>query len=328
MRRSQIPNLDPPSGLFLLRPARIYDYDFVPLDNRIRDPRCATLAGSIYKILQSCNGLLLCCTRIPSDDYYVYNPSINNMFKLLPQCDKNLALYLGGGGQMRMAYDPTKSPHYKVFHAELFHNQPGSFIQIQTYSSQTGNWSAYAARLYPPACFCYFYKGIYWNNAIHWLNCPDGQTILHYKLDVDHQVLTNIQTRVTLDDDKVDSDCQLFESRGFLLFVTLFDTDHVPKLNIYGMRNEDSVWSVKYIVNLDEVRIFPKIWSVATSFWASFGVLSIILGEREDDSFLVMVLYDKVVRYNFVSQTVSTLCDFVSYAPPESFQLIASFARV
>nr|GFA85431.1 hypothetical protein [Tanacetum cinerariifolium] len=231
MRRSQIPNLDPPSVLFLLRPECIYDYDFVPLDNRIRDTRFATLRDGNYRILQSCNGLLLCCARTSSDDIYVYNPSINNnMFKLLPQCDKNLALYLGGGGQMRMAFDPTKSPHYK--------------------------------------------------------------TILHNKLDVDHQVLTNIQTHVTLDDDKVDSDCQLFESRGFLLFVTtMFDTDHVPKLNIYGMRNEDSVWSVKYIVNLDEVRIFPKIWSVATSFWASFGVLSIILGEREDDSFLLMVCY-------------------------------------
>ncbi|GJR27043.1 retrotransposon protein, putative, ty1-copia subclass [Tanacetum coccineum] len=68
--------------------------------------------------------------------------------------------------------------------------------------------------------------------------------------------------------------------------------------------------------------------SKPSNIWDSFGVLSIMLGEREEDLFLVMFLDGKVVRYDFVSRNVSTLTNFHSSRPPVSFEFITSFARV
>nr|GFD46191.1 hypothetical protein [Tanacetum cinerariifolium] len=105
----------------------------------------------------------------------------------------------------------------------------------------------------------------------------------------------------------VDCVFKLFTSRGCLLLAVAFDT-HALKLNVYEMSNNYSGWSVKYFVTLDEGwRSTPT-----NNIWNSFGFLSITLGEREDDSFLVMFLDGKVVRYNFVSRNVSTLTNYRS----------------
>ena len=89
----------------------------------------STEAGYNVKILQSCNGLLLCTgTAVPGFDY-VYNPS-SNMFKMLPQPDyshDDSPFYNRAG--LRLAFDPTKSLYYNVVHA----GRTSSDIDIQTY---------------------------------------------------------------------------------------------------------------------------------------------------------------------------------------------------
>jgi F-box interacting protein len=324
MRWNQIPNHHPTSGL-LLRGSRSSDeYDFLPLDIRIPADSYrlhAPLEGSTFRILDSCNGLLLCCAN-SKHDVYVYNPSIHNMFKMLPECD-GLYLFLDDSyGGLKMAFDPTKSPYYKVVNAQSMYSHVER-IRIHTYSSKTGNWSVYK-ELFIPEDFESFYEGIYWNDAIHWLNWSKKGQILHHKLDVEHQGKKNILTHLTLDDTMNCDYCRLFQSRGCLLLVTMIGTP-VPKLNVYEMTNDDSRWSVKYFVTLDEGwRSMPT-----NNIRDSFGVLSINLGEREEDSFLVMFLDGKVVRYNFVSRNVSTLTNYRSSGPPPfSFEFIASFARV
>ncbi|GKB66878.1 hypothetical protein Tco_0928290 [Tanacetum coccineum] len=69
------------------------------------------------KILQSCNGLLLCSDSGRLVFYYVYNPS-TNQFKRLPHpnCSLDNSPYYRSVG-LRMAFDPTKSPHYKLVDA-------------------------------------------------------------------------------------------------------------------------------------------------------------------------------------------------------------------
>ncbi|GJS53173.1 hypothetical protein Tco_0626535 [Tanacetum coccineum] len=46
---------------------------------------------------------------------------------------------------VKIAFDPSKSPHYKVIYAEVVHDDDDEFdfgyCQIKTYSSETGNWS-------------------------------------------------------------------------------------------------------------------------------------------------------------------------------------------
>nr|GEW38828.1 hypothetical protein [Tanacetum cinerariifolium] len=95
MRRSQISNLDPTSGLFLCGNRSSDEHDFLPLDIRIpvNSYRLrAPFAGSTLTILDSCNGLLLCSTDWRN--VYVYNPSINNMFQMLTDDHCDMFLYL------------------------------------------------------------------------------------------------------------------------------------------------------------------------------------------------------------------------------------------
>ncbi|GJZ98428.1 hypothetical protein Tco_0670881 [Tanacetum coccineum] len=86
------------------------------------------------KILQSCNGLLLCGGSGLPVFYYVYNPSTNQYKKLsYPDCSLDNSPYYSSAG-LRIAFDPTKSLHYKLVDARrIFYD-----IDIQIYSSETG----------------------------------------------------------------------------------------------------------------------------------------------------------------------------------------------
>ncbi|GJV59596.1 hypothetical protein Tco_1465696 [Tanacetum coccineum] len=85
------------------------------------------------KILQSCNGLLLYSGLGRRVFDYVYNPSINQYKKLpYPDCSLDNSPYYSSAG-LRMAFDPTKSPHYKLVDA----GRTSCDIDIQIYSSET-----------------------------------------------------------------------------------------------------------------------------------------------------------------------------------------------
>ncbi|GJV34373.1 hypothetical protein Tco_1394773 [Tanacetum coccineum] len=89
-RRGKIPNLDPPVGIFANHLRSLFECDFVSLDSRLHSKKC-TMDHSFgsaeevdhVRILQSCNGLLLCSGSAWPVFYYVYNPS-TNLFKRLP----------------------------------------------------------------------------------------------------------------------------------------------------------------------------------------------------------------------------------------------------
>nr|GEV66716.1 hypothetical protein [Tanacetum cinerariifolium] len=99
---NQIRSLDSPAGLFVNHIRSLFDCDFVSLDPRI-NLRKYTIKNSFtlgstgeankVKILQSCNGLLL-CTDYANVDSNVY-----------------------GCAGLRLTFDPTKSPYYKVVRA-------------------------------------------------------------------------------------------------------------------------------------------------------------------------------------------------------------------
>ncbi|GKC41061.1 hypothetical protein Tco_1053445 [Tanacetum coccineum] len=197
-------NLDPPSGLFICKYTSYkkdeasFNYDFVPFDIRI--PLLATnftFGPEVHgDVLHSCNGLLLCCRL--SGKLYVNNPSITNMFKVIPK-PNNVTSFTGG---LKMAFDPTKSPPYKVIFLEMVEGPDDNWVQIHTYSSQTGNWSLcgdqFSQRV-PSTLYenhDIFWSlhsvqdGVYWNGAIYWLDYCSGRKF--YKLDImnEHPVVT------------------------------------------------------------------------------------------------------------------------------------------
>ncbi|GJW92655.1 hypothetical protein Tco_0170208 [Tanacetum coccineum] len=126
--------------------ASLFESDFVSLDPRLQLIKSAmdrsftlgsTEEADNVKIPQSCNGLLLCGgLGMPVFDY-VYNPSTNKYKKLpYPDCSLDNSPYYSSVG-LRIAFDPTKPPHYKLVDA----GRTFCDIDIQIYSLETGKWS-------------------------------------------------------------------------------------------------------------------------------------------------------------------------------------------
>lgn len=149
----------------------------------------------------------------------------------------------------------------------------------------------------------------------------------NFKLDIlnERPVLTTLKPPLTSDGMDY-RDYKLFESRGCLLL--LFTGSFYSKeFYVYEMRNGCSEWSVKYIVNLDDITVpLPERWSIRSN------VHCIVLGEREDDSFIVMKLSEKVVQCKIVSKTRRTLVNSGNSGSQSylnsCFEYIASFANV
>nr|GEY11816.1 uncharacterized oxidoreductase At4g09670 [Tanacetum cinerariifolium] len=96
---------------------------------------------------------------------------------------------------------------------------------------------------------------------------------------------------------------RLFESHGCLLLVCSNDISS-SNFTIYEMMKGCSVWMVRYVVNTEEfMTLLPERWSIWSTIW------SIGLGEREEDSFLVINLSRKDVKYNLISKTISQIFD-------------------
>ncbi|GJT33742.1 hypothetical protein Tco_0924161 [Tanacetum coccineum] len=179
-----------------------------------------------------------------------------------------------GCAGLRLAFDPTKSPEYKVVRA-------GS-----------------------NSCDIDFDSEIYWNDALHWLKIENRQ-LTHYKLNIEdheHPIITTIQIPQSLQQGRnffesygnmlpmvigiqipymLHLEGKLFESRGCLVLVR---RDYIgsSEFTIYEMPKGCSVWSIKYIL----------LW--------------------EEDSFLVMNLSRKVVQYNLISKTPRKIYDMGS----------------
>nr|GEU59714.1 hypothetical protein [Tanacetum cinerariifolium] len=240
----------------------------------------STEAVENVKIVQSYNGLLLCTGPGWPACNYVYNPS-TNLFKMLPPPDySHVDSPFYTSAALRMDFDPIKSLNYKVVHVGC----TSSYIDIQTY------WCFTLARTE---------------------DIQDGY-LKHYKLNIkdhDHLILTTIQILQGLHQVRnffeplcnnlrvcitiqipqmLHVEGKLFESRGCLL-VVLRDYIGSREFTIYDMRKWCSVWSVRYLVNTDDfMNLLPEGWSIWSIVW------SIVLGEMEEDSCLVINLSGKL----------------------------------
>nr|GEZ29995.1 hypothetical protein [Tanacetum cinerariifolium] len=235
------------------------------------------------------------------------------MFKMLPT---NSPIW-----NVKIAFDPTKSSHYKVIYAKVVHDDDDEFdfgySQIETYSSETRNWSLCDDR-FPKHSFSQFDHAIYWNEALHWL-ITVYDVCSHCNLEIvnEHPILTKTELPRTFGG-------KLFESGGSLLLLYNDDIDS-RKLNVSEMKNGCCEWSVKYIVNLNDIMMpSPNMWRTDDR------VRAIVSGERKEDSFMIIHLLSKVVQYNPVLKTLHTFYDLESTGcySMHAYQFIPSFAGV
>ncbi|GKB92277.1 hypothetical protein Tco_0964549 [Tanacetum coccineum] len=271
-RRRKFLIIDPPAGIFANHLTSLFECDFVSLDSRLNSKK-STMDHSFgsaeevdhVRILQSCNGLLLCSGSAWPVFYYVYNPS-TNLFKRLPQPKYYLRddSCFFSSGVFRLAFDLRKSSHYKVVQAG---GEAGE-TWIQVYSSETRNWSFCRDR-FSYFSFDHFESAIYWNDAFHWLEGLNRE-LKHCKLnmeDHDHPIMTSLEIAHGLHRGRkflqsfggpindpilllmelphmLHLEGKFFESCGCLLLVCRDDIGST-EFTIYEMMKGSSVWSVR-----------------------------------------------------------------------------------
>ncbi|KAL2248562.1 F-box protein At5g07610-like [Sesamum indicum] len=263
-----------------------------------------------FRILQSCNGLLLCCSsswgRYYSKRYYVYNPTTKR-FSALPKLDGASWGSTGVRG-MSLAFDPAKSPHYKVVCVRGFDVDSEEYhYQFEVYSSEKGPWRKCGE---PFTADVDFENGVYWNGAVHWISNGAGDS---FYFNTDSEVLEKMPMPPIPDGWDWRSNYYFGESCDHLHYIEIY----APQIqfNVYEMKRDYSAWFVKYQVDLSPVvaanpgmirdNFEPTDWH-----YYAFSVFVLVRGEQEEDSFLVLQIPGKAIRYNIVCKTFEIVHEF------------------
>ncbi|KAK3217635.1 hypothetical protein Dsin_011605 [Dipteronia sinensis] len=258
-------------GLFVYNHLRSQQYDFINLTSSdLSDPPFQPLTFLNNSILQSCHGLMLLCS-----DNYCQLP-INEVFN---------AIY-----GVNLAYDPSKSPHYKVIFVWSYENSEEGDFLIEIYSSKTGSWR----------------KSI----SLHIMKLILDLGSLYF--DVDEEKVHDLPMSDTID---------VHYRRRFRYFGE--SRDHLHLIEIYGpctalfyvyeMERHYSRWMVKYRVDLLAVAVaFPEMVRSHPLDIRKYGFLihPVVREEEDEDSYFLVHIPNKPMRYNFKDKSFEKVHEF------------------
>ncbi|KAK1399682.1 F-box domain containing protein [Heracleum sosnowskyi] len=302
------------------------DYQFIPLDvdecsapfkslDFINDP-----LGSGVSVLQSCGGLLLCASYRAGEinrRYYVYNPT-TGQFNTLPQISREYSKYVCS---MSLAYDPGKSPYYKVVCVRRSETCRQLF-QIEIYSSETRLWRV-SGQPFTPPIYTEFQNSIFWNGSVHWWNGS-----VHWWNGFVYGAARNDKRRESftlyfkVEEERVEQlqmprtpwyriASYVGESEGHWHLVERY-SDFNSVFNVYELERDYSGWFMKYQVDLSDLTIlFPEIRSKLYRY--TVNIISLVRKgkkDKEDGSFLVLEIPGGIIRYNLVDKSVKKLLEF------------------
>ncbi|XP_076898601.1 F-box protein At5g07610-like [Bidens hawaiensis] len=258
------------------------------------------------KIVQSCNGLLLCCSNRGTEltrKYYVFNPTTKK-FAVLPSV-------IGGSSASRtirfmgLAFHQVDSEHYKVVCIRRA-NRYGNMFQIQIYSSDTGKWRISQESFHASYFRSFDYEvnyGVYLNGAVHWI--PSGfNLVAYFKINVEQ-----LQTMVLPVMSSWSNGGRRYyfgESGGHLHLVQDAGNKNPLHVNVYEMLSGYSGWIIKYRVELDEL---PTAYPYLPNY--KIEVFDIVRSdeEKEESTFMVVKTLGKIIRYNVVNKSFEQLID-------------------
>ncbi|XP_076937833.1 F-box protein At5g07610-like [Bidens hawaiensis] len=261
---------------------------------------CPDLNG--IKIVQSCNGLLLCCSE---RKYYVLNPT-TKQFAIIPSAP--------GGDDIRfmgLAFHQTTCPHYKVV-CILNINPSEVLFLIQIYSSDTREWKTIS--YFVDHDYLYVGSGVYWNCAIHWApSCPNPcyfdlnlEQLQKLPLPMQAICIWWLMSNMNLVSTLMCMRCLGTIRGGVKYKVDLHDLpDLYPNKNesssIYSRRDLEIIdflepseyhwgWLVKYRV--EPHGLFPDNILYRS---CSIEVIDVVRGEdEEEDTFMVLKMQEKI----------------------------------
>lgn len=318
----------PTSGLYMCKYAREYNrnikFHFIPLDGDLQSkPSSKPLERSLafikapVQILQSCNGLFLCCSPEATafdqgkSIYYICNP-VTKQFTTLPRPHGHPVE--GTIRCINLAVDFSKSLEYKVV-AISYHSGrvPVSRNQVEVYSSKTRSWKFSGGTFEAETHEIDYESGAYWKSALHW---PSFSSETAPYFDVDKECLGVMPMPPFQTTNGLRSFSYFGESNGHLLLIDFDSGRRVSQFSIFEMKDDYSEWFVKYRVNLYAVETgLPKadhhsVGKRGPYFqFDSVDVLSLVRREDDDESFMVLHKNGICIAYNLIMGTSTRLCD-------------------
>ncbi|XP_010523213.1 PREDICTED: F-box protein At5g07610 [Tarenaya hassleriana] len=333
------------SGLFLRRNSfTSMEYEFLSLvrddgDDRnsinrsvsppFKSPLRLSDHPSDMTILQSCNGLLLCQCSCPNHynrNYYVYNPTTKQS-TLLPPINGLSHRVVG----ISLAFDPSKSPHYKVVCLRAC-DRTSDLFRVEVYSSIAGPWRLSGSPFTLPPTIK-FGNTVFWNNAVHWF----GHLGVCVSFDMEREEIRVLPLPHLDPEDEQDIKpfSLMDESGGHLYFVEVYDPSS-SQFSVFKMETDGSGWSPKYNVDLEPIAAaFPEM--ISSEYYTDgsvfeFSVISIVREEDtadDDDAYIVMCIPpDKVIRYNFKDKTFEELHQLKQHQDSDFYGIHGSFKFV
>ncbi|KAK6121905.1 hypothetical protein DH2020_044355 [Rehmannia glutinosa] len=239
------------------------------------------------RILHSCNGLWVCGPHEGLGKYYVCNPTTKK-FSILPELEKRRGSSKKIHG-MILAFDSFKSPYYKVVCVLEFGDLMDNQYQFKVYSSKTGSWSKCSK---PFTAQVNFQDGVYWNGSIHWISFTETGKSLYF--NPDDQMLKTMPMPPIQEDSYSRRNYYFGESCDHLHYIDTY-RKMLFEFNVYEMKRDYSEWFVKYKGGLSHV-----INNLCF-------ICALVRGKKDENSFLVLRIKGKIIRYNLIYKTSETI---------------------
>ncbi|KAF5932787.1 hypothetical protein HYC85_028958 [Camellia sinensis] len=241
---------------------------YLPIRSLLPASSCTAIPTFVHdpsdlRILQSCNGLLLCRGL----HLYIYNPT-TSQFATLPQPPRRVLTPLRCFTTFyayNLAFDPSKSPHYKVVSVNFSCGLPDHY-ELEIYSSETGLWSPSGD---PFTGDVSFNLGVF--GMVLFIGFPPQVAILCISMST-KSILK--QCRCLLS--------RMVGRRG-------------------GSERDYCGWFVKYRVDIDAIlNAFPEMIRSSLDpsdlHYYQLVILDLIREENDEESFLVLHIPGKVIR--------------------------------
>ncbi|PRQ54160.1 putative F-box domain-containing protein [Rosa chinensis] len=258
------------------------------------------------RIIQSCNGLFLCLLfhNKLNPPYLIFNPTTNQFSTLIPPPITAVTTATGERKEhyvsTALAFDPSKSPHYKVVCLRTIDgSEDGTIYHIVIYSSETQSWRILNFSIKRVFSILYA-RVVYWKGAIHWLGMFSEVAYFH----IDEERDGFIDNRPHFYENDVHRrKCRYFQEShdGHHLYLIDIYRPCITKFEVFEMGKDYSGWFVKYLVDIDPICR----WNLSDRFVVLF--LDQDENEEEESSSLLLHMPGKLISYNLKSKTYKSL---------------------
>ncbi|GAB4858056.1 hypothetical protein Ancab_015958 [Ancistrocladus abbreviatus] len=286
--------LNPPSlsGVFLYhyygRSSKLEFVSFKKNHPSSPEPFLTVLNSKGLRILQSCNGLMLCCSE---KAHYICNPT-KNQWKQIPLPND---AHVTSDCALNLAFDPSKSPYYTIVCVSRFYGRH-SHYKIEIYSSKTRLWRP-SGDPFLATDVLDFRSGVFCNGAIHWLNRTSG--CLYFNLD---QECLRTTPEAPPELQFPSNSHNLFrQSNRHLHFVV---ERPLPNFKLFEMAKDYSGWFLHSVIDFEALAIKFPIMARDTAKRPHIyplydcNVLSVVHGASADHVEVVVSMAGQIISFN------------------------------